>query len=294
MKKLLSKTVFLFFLMFGPMSIGFAQDTAMVLDLRQGKAFFESGSRKGQELMLLDFLESGSEIRLDADAVLILNYFASGIREEITGPGKIRIGKDSSTKMSGVKIRKSETACLPPKAMLKKEDVQQVGSGILRGKEGEIPVFIPADTAFRSAPILFRWQSVKGANRYFFRIYNMVEEKPRFETKVSDSRFTYEKNDLKAGEVFIWRVSALARGKDFEGEGSFSILSKKTLDKVTQAENKIRTECADATDEMLTRLALMYRFHGLNRDAADMLKKLLRRHPRNPNIRRWLGMLEPG
>ena len=295
MKIFLTKAVIVFFLMFTAIAISFAQDTAMVIDLKQGKAFFETGSRKGQAVMLLDFPEPGSRIRLEANAVLVLNYFASGIREEITGPGKFRIGKDFSKKLSGVKISKSETDYLPPEAMLKKEDVQQVGADVLRREEGEIAVFVPADMAFRSSSrISFRWQSVKGAENYVLRIYHMTEDTPCFETKVSEPRFVYGKPGLKAGGVYKWRVSALANGKDFEGEDSFSILDKKTLNKVIRAEKKIRTECPDASDEMLTRLAMIYRFYDLNSDAADMLRKLLRRHPQNQNIRRWLRMSDPG
>ncbi|QTA93174.1 hypothetical protein [Desulfonema magnum] len=271
-----------------------AKDAAMVVDLKKGRAYYETGDRQAREVMLLDFLKTGDKIRLEPDTVLVLNYFLPGVREEISGPGKITLGTDASEKEGDVKIIASKTDYLLPKTLLGREDVQQSGAVVLRGDEQShnIVILRLADTAVRSSQILFRWQPVKGAGNYMLKIYDTLGS-CCFQTTAKENRLSYDKSDLKPDELYSWKVSATANGKTSEGGGAFFILDQKTLDKVIRAEKKIRSECPKDSDELLTRLAVIYRYYELNDNAADMLRELHRRYPRNGNIQGWLQKVDP-
>ncbi|MDM8549734.1 hypothetical protein QUF72_06645 [Desulfobacterales bacterium HSG2] len=298
MKKFVSAAIAALFVILISSSVCFGKDAAMIVDLR-GKAFYESG---GQQIILMDFLKTGDEIRLKPGAVLILNYFASGIREEITGPGSITIGIEQSSKEGNVNVSCSKTDYLPPKAVLSREDVQQSGATAFRGlgdpdkivilgDPDKIVILGPADTAVRSHP-LFRWKSVRRAESYRFRIYDAQKslyfETKTFETKTKEINFSYDKLALNEDEDYIWTVSAMRAGKVLAmGNGEFSVLNKKNLEELIRAEKKIKTAFPEDSAELLISLALTYRHYKLYDEAAEIVGKLERLYPGNQNIRNW-------
>jgi hypothetical protein len=330
MEKSVIRLLAIILMIFAGADICPAQDTAMLVGLQNAGVFYESGEKNGQEVMLMDFLKPGDKIRLEPHAMMILNYFEPGLREEITGPGTITVGtgaskeavsmgnitlrsgtgKESDTinrfkpglredvsakEISTVKIIRTKTHKLPPKVFLLKEDTQQSGAVPLRGGEKEFPIIILglANTSVRpSVPIIFQWKPVKDAKRYHLRIYD-IGNSLHLKTATKETSFTYDKSDLKCNEIYTWRVSASAHEKTYEGNGSFSILSQDSLKKLIQAEEKIKAECPEDSDELLTRLAFIYRYYELNDESAEMLRELHRRHPWNRNIQRWLKKTDP-
>ena len=82
----------------GP-AFGQTGDAAMVVDL-SGTSVYESGSEKGNQVALMDFLAKGDVIRLEEGARLVLNYFASGLREEIDRSEERRVGKECRSRWS--------------------------------------------------------------------------------------------------------------------------------------------------------------------------------------------------
>lgn len=283
------------FMIFISSMICSAQDAGMVAGIQKAKAFYEAGEKKGQEVMLLDFLKPGDKIRLEPDTVLILNYFEPGVREEITGPGTIKVGTGSVRESGTVKIVRTETCKLPPKVFLRGEDIQQSGAVALRkdGKRDSIVILSLAGTAVRpSSRLVLRWQPVKTAELYSLKIYDIMNNL-HSKAATKETAFICDKSDLKCNELYTWQVSASAHGKTYEGNGSFSILSENILKKVIQAEDKIKAECPKKSDELLIRLAFIYRYYELIDESADMLRELHRRHPRNGNIQRWLRQTDP-
>lgn len=330
MKKSVIRLLVIILMIFTGTVVCPAQDTAMVVGLQNAGVFYESGEKEGQEVMLMDFLKPGDKIRLEPHSMIILNYFEPGIREEIIGPGRITVGTGASreavsmenitvrsgaaketgtinhlkpglrekvsAKETGIpKIVRTKTHKLPPKVFLLKEDVQQSGAVPLRGDGEEFRILILglANTSVRpSVPIIFRWKPVKGAELYHLRIYDLANNL-HLKTGTKETSFTYEKSDMKCNEVYKWRVSASVHGKTYEGNGSFSVLSQDSLKKLIQAEEKIKAECPEDSDELLTRLAFVYRYYELNDESAEKLRELHRRHPWNKNIQRWLRKTDP-
>jgi len=270
-----------------------ARDAAMVIDIKEGKAYYEAGEEKGRELMLMDFPKPGDKIRLESGTVLVLNYFATGVREEITGPGKITIGNESSRETEKVRISRSEPDYIPPKSKLNREDLQQFGSSPFRDADpGGIVILRPTDnTAVRSRPV-FRWIPVKGAESYHLRIYDMLE-KPCFHAETEKSSFSYDKSDLIPEEIYEWTVSTKAEGNTARGKGTFTILGRERLDKMLRSERRVRERYPENSDELLVILAVIYRQYELIDEVADMIRELHHRHPRNRNFERWLRNLSP-
>jgi hypothetical protein len=118
-----------------------AEDVAMVMDILHGKAFYQSGTKKGKEVVLVDFLTEGDKIKLEAKMTLILNYFASGTQEELTGPGTIIVGKTSSKTEGKVVVKQEKPEYIPPKLQINKAELQQFGASQVREskiKDGEV------------------------------------------------------------------------------------------------------------------------------------------------------------
>ncbi len=93
-----------------------AQDVAMVVDLKKGRAYYETGDRQSREVILMDFLKTGDKIRLEPDTVLVLNYFDPGVREEISGPGNITVGTGSAGESNTAKVIRTETQKTSPES----------------------------------------------------------------------------------------------------------------------------------------------------------------------------------
>lgn len=286
MKKCVSATT-AFFIILMISSLCSAKDAAMIVDIR-GRAFYETEANRGRQLVLMDFLETGDKIRLTPDAVLILNYFASGIREKITGPGSIVIGTEESIREEGMKISSLKTNYLPPKAVLSRADVQQSGAAAFRslGDPIKIVILAPTDTAVRSVQPLFQWRPKSWARSYHLRVYD-EQDKLCFETKTGDSRFTYTKPALNRGEHYTWTVSAMTGERVATGKGEFTILDETRLEKVTLTEKKIKDAFPEDSAERLIKLALTYQHYKLHDEALDILKELNQRYPHNQNIMNW-------
>lgn len=272
-----------------------AEDTAMVIDIKNGKAYYEAGEKKGQEVTHMDFLTEGDQIRLTPRTVLILNYFASGLREEMAGPGSFTVGKSSSKREDDVITKADRIDYLPPKSAIRKGDIQQTGAVVLRtvGGLSKITILSLSDTAVRSAQPVFRWQPVEGAETYKLRVFD-VQDKLFFEITTDTTSFTYSKSDLHRGDQYWWTVLAMARGKIFaKGEGQFSVITEESLEKLIQAEREIIKQYPQESTESMVSLAMIYENHELFDDAADIFRKLHEKYPHNKNIINHLKMLDP-
>ena len=121
-------------LLFG-LNAAWAEDAAMVVDVLGPPAVFVNGSKEGRPVMLMDFLECGDQVDLQAGGKIVLNYFSSGAREEINGPGLIEIGLQGSRELEQTSIASSKVDYIPPLASLKSMDGQHAGMVVLAGRK---------------------------------------------------------------------------------------------------------------------------------------------------------------
>jgi hypothetical protein len=267
----------------------------MVIDIRNGQAYYETGEKKGTEVILMDFLTEGEQIRLTPQTILVLNYFASGLREEVTGKGSITVGKFSSKKEGDVVVKGNRVDYMPPRSVLNKADMQQTGAVVLRKDRGlsKITILSLFNTAVRSIWPVFRWNPVKEAEIYKLRVYD-VQDRLYLEITTDKTSFTYTKSDLIQGEQYWWTVLAFRKGKILaKGEGQFSIITEEDLEKVIKAERGIKEQYLQESTESMITLAMIYQNYELYDDAVNIFLKLHKKYPQNKNIALYLKMLDP-
>jgi len=274
-----------------------AEDVVLVMDILHGKAYYETGAKKGKEVVLVDFLAEGDTIKLAPQTVLILNYFVSGIKEELTGPGSITVGKSASQPEGAMVVKREKSEYIPPKSAISRAELQQSGAAALRGgkKDSQITLDSLDYTDVRSTQPVFQWRPVEGADTYRIKVSDAQQEILKLDVETAETNFTVDKSGLIRGEEYCWIVLALAKGKIVaKGEGQFVILTEERLKEVERAEKAIEMQYPQEAPGRLISLAIAYQHYGLLDDAAAILRKLHKAYPENEHIRNWAQALDPG
>ena len=270
-----------------------AGEAAMVVDLSGGKAVYQSGSRKGQEVQVMDFLNQGDKIDLVAGATMVLNYFASGVRENVSGPGSITVGTNSSQKGGGAAVEAKKVDYMPAEATASLSDTQHAGMVPLRATpdSSKIKLLSLDRTAVRGGDLVFKWDRVPGADKYVIVVTDLLEEVvARKETREAEAG--PQLKGLRPGEEYLWTVKALS-GKKLKavGKGSFYVLDSKDQADVAGAEKKIKKDLPAGSTEGGIALVVLYTKYELNDEARAILEQLKTKHPGNENFDRQISAL---
>ncbi len=300
-----------------------AEDAAMVVDV-QGTARYESGSGSDRKVALMDFLAEGDRLNLEAGCTLILNYFSSGNREILTGPGLLTVGLSASTVETSLKMETTKLAFQPKAAVLSQEDGQQAGAIVLRsanaptvrpsmktvswdnlkdrkavylsecigsGKIAPDSLFLTAVSGLRPQ---MRWKPVEGAQEYEIRVLD-DQGRSMVETSTKENAYAYAGADLIRGRRYKWSVTALAGDRTIaQGGGEFRVLSESQLKSLSAAEKDISKVSGRDTVESRVSITLLYQEYQLYDEAAAAVNNLLRDYPDNVNLARRLDLLAPG
>jgi hypothetical protein len=277
-------------------TVALAQDAAMVVDLKGEPAVYESGTKAGQEVLLMDFLAKDDKIDIKEGTTLVLNYFASGAREEIEGPGTITVGAESSAKAGEARIQTAKVDYIPPAVGGKgREEALHAGTVALRGftdTSPELQPLEPTDTVVRSLPLTFKWRAVPGATGYRFALLD-VKGEALDSAEVKSPEYASDVTKLNAGSEYSWSVEALEEEEVIaEGGGKFLMMDAETRIQVGLTEQYIRKNYPDESTEGLIALAMLYKKYQLNDEAKNILTNLSRQHPRNANIVRHINELK--
>lgn len=271
-----------------------AEDAAMVVDVKHGGAVYESGEKKGREVMLMDFLAEGDRIKLGPQTTIVLNYFASGLREEISGPGVITAGLKASQKDGGANVKTAKVDYIPPQTAARTSDVQHAGVVALRdtkAKTKKIFLLALSDSAARSLPLRFRWAPVSGAKKYSLVLTDVLDT-IIFKTETDQVEASFQKDGLVLGEEYWWKVRAMSESEVIaKGIGQFHVLTLEDLARLERSERDIKERFSQDSTESRIALAMLYQNYRLNNEAKVILLGLRRKHPRNSNIIRQLKML---
>jgi hypothetical protein len=288
--------IFVCLCLFLPAGPAFGQigDAAMVVDL-SGTSVYESGSEKGNQVELMDFLAKGDVIRLEEGARLVLNYFASGLREEIDGPGQITIDLEQSRNDQKVAIKSSKVEFVPSQAQVQVGDAQHTGVVALRSPPPMVPPLTaslnPNHTALRGLPIALQWEPQPGVSRYAVVVADVLEDVV-FKTETDSTQVVVEKTDIKSGEEYVWKAQdAGAPELGLEGQARFYLLSPEKLSELSHTEAYIKKTYKEGSSEALIALAMLYKKYELNAEAKTVLAELLEANPRNRNINRHMESL---
>ena len=284
--------------LFMPVSSAYGQseDAAMVVDM-SGAATYENGAHKDNPVALMDFLAKGDVIKLENGATLVLNYFASGQREEISGPGQITVGVDQSRKDQKVEVKSNKVEFVPPPAQVQIADAQHSGVVALRSPPSPVPSLLetnlnPNKTALRGLPITLTWQPQPGVSRYEVVVADILEDVV-LKTETDTSNYLLDKPTLRPGEEYVWKAQdADAPELSLEGQAHFYLLSKEQLSELNHTENYIRKTYKEGSTESLIALAALYMKYELNEEARNVLDQLLKNHPGNRNVNWYLKNLD--
>ena len=274
-------------------SVAMAEDAAMVVEVQSGQAMYDSGDKKGSEVALMDFLSPSDRIKLNKGTLLILNYFSSGAREEIQGPGVITVGENKS-KADGATVKSDKVDYLPKTAMTEGGG-EHMGAVVLRDAGGGSGAVLPiglTETAVRSLPLKFQWIRVPGADSYALSITDskgsgIVSE------KIKATYFEVDDVKFEKGVEYSWTVEAFS-GSDLigEGGGSFYLLPDEQVQHVTVSEKYIQSTYPEDSMESRVALAMLYKKYQLNDEARVVLLELRKKQPQNLNIVKHLKDLK--
>ncbi len=289
-------TSFWVFLFLG--SICHAEDEAIVLNV-SGKAVHEGNKN---EIAVADILSQGDKITLESDCILKINYFPTGVQEEIAGNGTITVGEKGSQKDKGSIRIKSQTVFFfeKKKSPIRKEDLQGMGVEVLRGDDdaaetgSEICMLRLAQTRSRNRIPELKWKKVTGAEKYRINISDDTDQVyPEIETELLNHKL--EKITFMPGKRYDWNVKAVS-GKQIisEAEGRFEILTEAEEQELAKREADVRKFCpGNDSPEQLISLAILYQQYKLWDDTAEKLLCLKKKYPDNDTFKKWLLML-PG
>jgi hypothetical protein len=268
-------------------------NAAMVVDQTGGSAWYRSGDREGKSVELMDFLLAGEKLELGAGATLVLNYFASGRREEVRGPGTITVGPSASGGLEGVRIQ--VTTLDPLLKDVVASSSQHFGTVALRNLSGPTDGLVLdrlCNTAIRPGPVHLGWGEVSGAKTYHVTIESARKGKLK-EWDAAVPGIDMAGDFLVYGESYTWTVTALAGARTIAtGQGRFRVISQEKLTNVEAVERYIFKALPKGSTEALVALAQLYQKYELNDEARAILLKLEREHPDNPNIKEQLSVLE--
>ena len=272
-----------------------AQDAAMVVDLA-GQVVWDSGPKAGGPVMLMDFLVKGDRLKLDSGATLTLNYFASGRREKVAGPGTVTADLNGGLAGGAARVTGEQAAYIPPSKVASAKDSQHMGMVAFRdvdlsGKK-KVRLLTLDQTAARSTQLRFQWLPTPGAEKYKI-VLRDAQGKVVDEATTTKTEINYQSPDLTRGPEFTWTVQAIVGGQaTAEGSGRFFLLTLPVLSQLSFTEQYILRHYPGDSTEAKIALAMVFKKYQLNDEARTILEDLKKQNPNNPNIARQLGSLQ--
>lgn len=277
-----------------------AFDDTMVMHL-DGAAVLLMGESRPQPVQVADFLHEGDRIRLAEGAKLVLIYSGSGTREEIAGPGTIRVGEAGSEVEAKPALVKSSEAAFPSKGALelaryaattlrakpfRGEKTANSGDGSRTGPD-TIRILNLCDTTIRSTRPEFRWRPVEGAEKYLVRIFDERDEMV-FETTTARASLAYDGTTLDHGKEYLWTVSAHVGGRMVaKRDGWFFVLEEERIKALKKTERAVGARFSENDPEGLLSLAMICQEYNLRDEAAEMVAKLRAHYPDNEKFVNW-------
>ncbi|MFH1092278.1 MAG: hypothetical protein V1742_11995, partial [Pseudomonadota bacterium] len=243
---------------------------------------YRSGLKMGQPVLPLDFLAQGDRINLPANSTLILNYFASGVREQLAGPGTITIGENGSRLDGAADMKTSETVFRPPDVILSQFESLHIGAIALKSASStpQLNIFTnplkPDKTAVVSLNPVFSWKRLPAADKYRLRV-SEAKGVLKLDVTVNADRYQHQSAFLDPGQEYSWTVEALEAKPPVTVQGSFRVLSLDQVKDLQEKESRIKTAYGPDSTETLVSLALLYKSFGLEAETANILKMIQQR-----------------
>lgn len=280
-----------------------ADYAAMIMDQTGPKSRHASGPLAEKPLEPMDFLYEPDTVSVPQGATLVLNFFETASREEITGPALIKITKGRSEMVQGkpAQIKREALDYLPDKGKIDLASAQNFGNVAFRAMLGtkpkeptKIQVLSLLNTVIRpgTAPSL-RWLPVEDADSYT-AVLRDGTKKELAASPLSEGPWFPDAALLAPGGQYTWTLTALKKGQPLaSAEGSFGLLSEEENRTLRAEAKRLAARHSGESTEGRVALAMLYQGYGLKDDAAEILLTLRRQNPDNPAVKRQIGAINP-
>lgn len=280
----------------GFVSVACAEDyVAMVMDVDTPSVQFSDG----EPVEIMAFLGENDVVQIKDGAKVVIIFFESSIREEITGPAVITIGVNGSVSSAGrsSKIRKQSVDYLPPKAQLDKSHYQNFGNIAFRklGKstsdETQLVITSISNTAYvPDARPMLTWKVYPLADKFVLRVRGPRGEEV-FTTKSSAISLAER---VQGPGRYTWVLEAKQRGKVVASrDGWYSIMTDDEYQVMKASRQMIQDEYPAGSMQEMAVLSMLYQGHGLWNEMSLMLMALHKKQPDNVEVVRKIRSINP-
>ncbi len=268
---------------------------AMVMDVDAGAVAFTGG----EPVEVMGFLVEHDEVKLQDGAKVVILFFESSIREEITGPAVIKIGVGGSVSSAGIKakIRKQTVGYLPPKAELDKKHHQNFGNIAFRKLGAQVDVKTQlvitstSNTVYvPGAQPLLTWQVYPNADEFSLTVTGVNGSTT---TSTTSSSITMG-DEKQAPGRYTWVLEAKLNGKVVASrDGWYEIMTEDTFARVKQNRALIQDEYASGGMEEMAALSMLYQSYEMWNEMSLLLLALNKKQPENAEVIRKLRSINP-
>ena len=222
---------------------------AMITELK-GEAWALEGAQP-RKLSLLGYIDSRTDMKVDAAAKVAVTYFASGVQYNFAGPSRVSLEITAPKVIDGnaAEFRK----VTPDKAIegggLSTDQWRrlQQATVVMRSVKSSFSVVGPDKTALLAREPQFEWTVAPGAKGYRLVVYGpdhkIVHEAITERTSLTPGA----ELALEPGKRYRWKVDALGVSKPLTATGSFSVADDATRERLAAMKRAAGTDLAPRT-----------------------------------------------
>ncbi len=283
-------------LMAGLLSVAYAQDyVAMVMDVNDDGVQFVGG----EPVEIMAFLEENDVVQIKEGGRVVIIFFDSSIREEISGPSIITIGVNGSTSSAGrsTKIRRQSVDYLPPKAQLDRKHHQNFGNiafrrlGKLKDAGTQLVITSVSNTAYvPDARPMLTWKVYPGADLFTLIVAGRhgVE---KFTTKSSSIMMS---TGVQPPGRYTWVLEARQQGKVVASrDGWYRVMTGKEYQSMKEARDMIQDEYPSGSVQEMAVLSMLYQSYEMWNEMSLILLALKDKQPDNTEVVRKIREINP-
>lgn len=263
-----------------PMGAALAEPVAMVTDV--GGGVFLSAGDSQKKVALLDYLEPKTMLRLEANALLSVTFFAKPVEYRFTGPARLVVEQDRVTVSEGAAetrtVSLTKTTSAKKYTAAQREHVAHAAYEMRAGRPG-LRLNDPVDTRVMPGEVGFSWDGPQPADGYRLTLYDH-RKKRIHQVSLTGNDWTPAASLLKPGRTYEWEVSAVLKtGEELIARGSFSVAD-------AAAARNIRAQGPQTGASFSDRLlyAVFLEEQGFRYDARRVWQELSKERPDDPVV----------
>jgi hypothetical protein len=254
---------------------------AMITDLKGDAWASERG--KQQKLVLLSYIDSPVEVKVEASTTLGVTYFTSGVQYSFQGPARVELGEQAPRVVEGKPAQPTKLG--PEKAIgggLSKDQWRrlQQATVVMRTVKPSFAVVSPDKSVVLTREPEFEWTAAGEAKRFRLVVYGPDNQILHEATTEQTALRPGSALKLEAGQRYRWKVEVLGVATPARAVGTFIIESEALREKMIANRPGVGAPLAARIF-----FATILEAEGYMTDARAEWKVLAREHPDVPEIK---------